>query len=101
MIAFDVSKHYKENFQGTGLKGQLVAPSKYTAILFKKALDMLGDIKTEVVISETQKTDAEEDKIETHKKVVEDFMYIGHTWASYFICHPESNRKFRITVFPG
>ncbi|MBP3616343.1 MAG: type I restriction endonuclease subunit R [Alphaproteobacteria bacterium] len=74
MIAFDVSKHYKENFQGTGLKGQLVAPSKYTAILFKKALDMLGDIKTEVVISETQKTDAEEDKIETHKKVVEDFM---------------------------
>ncbi len=74
MIAFDIWKHFKDNFQRTGLKGQLVAPSKYTAVLFKEALDMLGGIKSEVIISDTQKTDTEEDKLANHKKVVNDFI---------------------------
>ena len=74
MIAFDVHKHYCEYFKGTGLKGQLVAPSKYTAVLFKEALDILGGIKSEVVISDTQLSDIEEDKISNHKKIVNDFI---------------------------
>ena len=30
--AFDISEHYRSNFQDTGLKGQLVAPDKKTAL---------------------------------------------------------------------
>jgi type I restriction enzyme R subunit len=50
-IAFDVSRHFADNFKGTGLKGQLVAPSKRDAITLKKLLDEFGDVTSEVVIS--------------------------------------------------
>lgn len=50
-IAFDVSRHFAENFKGTGLKGQLVAPSKRDAIALKTLLDGFGDVTSEVVIS--------------------------------------------------
>jgi type I restriction enzyme R subunit len=33
--AFDVSEHYRQYWQGTGFKAQLVAPSKASAIRFK------------------------------------------------------------------
>ena len=38
-IAFDVGQHFATNFQGTGLKGQLAAPSKRAAIQLKKLFD--------------------------------------------------------------
>ena len=34
MRAFDVGEHYRANWQGTGFKGQLVAPDKATAIQY-------------------------------------------------------------------
>ena len=73
-IALDVHKHYKENFQGTGLKGQFVAPSKYAAVQFKKTLDLFGDIKSEVIISDTQLDEGDEDKLAEHKAVVNKFL---------------------------
>lgn len=50
-IAFDVSRHFADNFRGTGLKGQLVAPSKRDAITLKRLLDEFGEVTSEVVIS--------------------------------------------------
>lgn len=75
MIALDVHDHFIENFQNTGLKGQLVAPSKYAAVMFKKALDLLGEIRCEVVISDSQAKDVpDEDEDINHKKIVEAYL---------------------------
>lgn len=49
--AFDISEHYRQHWQGTGLKAQLVAPDKASAIRFKEVLDEIGDVSSEVVIS--------------------------------------------------
>ncbi len=73
MIALDVHEHFTKNFQGTGLKAQLVAPSKYAAVLFKKSFDMLGGINTEVVISQANDTDGA-DNLPEHKQAVVDFI---------------------------
>jgi type I restriction enzyme R subunit len=50
-VAFDVGQHYRGNFQGSGLKAQVVAPSKRDAVLLKRLLDEMGDVRCEVVIS--------------------------------------------------
>lgn len=74
MIATDVYDHYTKYFQGTGLKGQLVAPSKYAAVMFQNALEMLGNIKTAVVISDSQTSESDEDKLPEQKAVVERYL---------------------------
>jgi type I restriction enzyme R subunit len=51
MRAFDISEHYRSTWQGTGFKGQLVAPDKSTALRYKQFLDELGQVSSEVVIS--------------------------------------------------
>jgi type I restriction enzyme R subunit len=51
MIALDIHDHYIDNFQNTGLKGQIVMPSKYAAVMCKHALDLLGGVSSEVIIS--------------------------------------------------
>ncbi len=50
-IAWDVSSHYRDAFKGTGFKAQLVAPSKRAALQFKAALDEIGIVTSEVIIS--------------------------------------------------
>ncbi len=51
MRAFDISEHYRENWQGTGFKAQLVAPSKVAALKYLAYLDEIGIVAAEVVIS--------------------------------------------------
>ena len=51
MRAFDISEHYRQNWQGTGFKAQLVAPNKAAALRYKAFLDELGAVSSEVVIS--------------------------------------------------
>ena len=51
MRAFDISAHYRQNWQGTGFKAQLVAPSKAAALKYKAFLDDLGEVTSEVIIS--------------------------------------------------
>lgn len=74
MIALDVNDHFVKNFQNTGLKGQLVAPSKYAAVMFKQALDLLGEIRAEVIISDTLADEGKDDTLSEHKKIVTDYM---------------------------
>lgn len=51
MRAFDISAHYQQNWQGTGFKAQLVAPSKVAALKYKAFLDDIGEVSSEVIIS--------------------------------------------------
>jgi type I restriction enzyme R subunit len=51
MRAFDISEHYRQNWQGTGFKAQLVAPNKAAALGYKAFLDELGAVTSEVIIS--------------------------------------------------
>ena len=60
MIAWDVSLHYQTAYQGTGLKGQLVAPRKETALEYKKFFDGFGMVSSEVLISPPSVREGEE-----------------------------------------
>jgi type I restriction enzyme R subunit len=51
MRAFDISEHYRQNWQGTGFKAQLVAPNKAAALRYKTFLDELGAVTSDVIIS--------------------------------------------------
>ncbi len=51
MRAFDISRHYCSTWQNTGFKGQLVAPSKATALKYHEFLKEIGDVSSEVIIS--------------------------------------------------
>ncbi|MDD4734608.1 MAG: HsdR family type I site-specific deoxyribonuclease [Kiritimatiellae bacterium] len=51
MVAWDVSLHYSMAYQGTGMKGQLVAPDKEAARLYKKTLDEFSMVTSEVLVS--------------------------------------------------
>jgi type I restriction enzyme R subunit len=50
-IALDLSVHFRDNWQGTRYKAQLVTQDKSTALLYKKYLDEFGLVTSEVLIS--------------------------------------------------
>ena len=50
-IARDISKHYEENWKGTFAKGQVVTARKDVALKYKQALDEIGTVTSEVIIS--------------------------------------------------
>ncbi|MEN1761790.1 type I restriction endonuclease subunit R [Anoxynatronum sibiricum] len=51
MRAFDISEHFRSNWQGTGFKAQLVAPNKVSALKYDAYLNELGMVSSDVVIS--------------------------------------------------
>lgn len=64
MIAYDVSEHYSKNWQGTGFKAQIATDSKAAALKFKKCLDEIGKVSSEVVISAPDEREGYEDLYE-------------------------------------
>ena len=60
LIAWDVSLHYAATCQQTGLKGQLVAPDKQTALRFKFFMDQFGLVASEVLISSPSSREGED-----------------------------------------
>ena len=58
--AFDVSEHFRQHWQDTGFKAQLVAPSKAAAMRFKEVLDEIGHVTSEIVISPPEDTEGNE-----------------------------------------
>jgi type I restriction enzyme R subunit len=70
-ISYDIEKHYSENFQDTGLKAQIVAPSKFSAVLFQKFFESSGKIRTAIVISDEHEDGNEENM---HKKEVVEYL---------------------------
>ena len=65
MRTFDISEHYRANWQGTGFKAQLVAPSKIAALKYHEYLKEIGFVSSEVIISAS-------DTRKDHKQVDED-----------------------------
>jgi type I restriction enzyme R subunit len=60
-ISWDISFHYRDNFQKkTPFKGQLVCQSKQAALQYKNFLDEIGIVSTEVLISPPDEREGEE-----------------------------------------
>ncbi|NUN08648.1 MAG: type I restriction endonuclease subunit R [Ignavibacteriaceae bacterium] len=72
-IAWDISTHFRDNWQGTGLKGQLVCQSKIAAIRYKNYLDEIGIVETEVLISPPDEREGEESAYEKSDDLVKNF----------------------------
>jgi len=71
--AFDISEHFRQNWQGTGFKAQLVAPTKAAAIRFKDVLDEIGHVTSEIVISPPDDNEGNEEVDKESKDLVRAF----------------------------
>ena len=95
--ALDISEHFRRHWKGTGFKAQLVAPSKAAAIRFKEALDGIGNVTSEVVISAPDDREGNEEVDEAPRSQVRAF------WADAmkrFGSEQEYNRKI-VDAFKG
>jgi len=71
--AFDISEHYRQHWQGTGFKAQLVAPSKAAAVRFKDVLDEIGHASSAIVISPPDENEGNEEVDQESKDLVRRF----------------------------
>lgn len=71
--AFDISEHFRQHWQGTGFKAQLVAPSKAAAVRFKSVLDEIGHVSSEIIISPPDENEGNEEVDNESKGLVRDF----------------------------
>ena len=62
--AWNISRHYRDNWQGTPFKAQLVCDKKVNAIRYKDFLDEIGLVSTEVLISPLDEREGEESAYE-------------------------------------
>ena len=72
-VALDISQHFEHKYKGTGFKGQLTAPSKAIALKYKKYLDELGMVTSEVVISAPDTREGNDDIYEETSSEVNQF----------------------------
>lgn len=73
VIAWDIGKHFVDNWQETPFKAQLVAPDKATALRYKEFLDEFGEVTSEVLISGPDDREGEEDIHGENKEAVARF----------------------------
>ncbi len=71
--AYDISEHFQKHWQGTGFKAQLAAPSKASALKYKKYLDEFGMVSSEVLISGPDTREDNEDVYEEPSNEVQLF----------------------------
>jgi type I restriction enzyme R subunit len=60
-VAYDISEHFAGAAYTKGMKGQLVASRKNTALLYKKYLDEFGMVTSEVLISPPDEREGEDE----------------------------------------
>jgi type I restriction enzyme R subunit len=95
--AFDISEHFRQHWQGTGFKAQLVAPSKAAAVRFKEMLDEIGHVSSSVIISPPDENEGNEEIDQESKDTVRKF------WSkmmSQYKSEEEYNRQ-TIDAFKG
>jgi type I restriction enzyme, R subunit len=63
-IAWNISLHFRDNWQGTPFKGQLVCDKKINAIRYKEFLDEIGIVSSEVLISSIDEREGEDSAYE-------------------------------------
>lgn len=73
LMAYDISEHFRLNWQGTWAKGQLAADSKTSALTFKKYLDEFGAVSSEVLISAPDDREGNDEVTETKTDEVQIF----------------------------
>lgn len=95
--AFDISEHFRQHWQGTGFKAQLVAPSKAAAVRFKEVLDEIGHVTSEIIISPPDDNEGNEDIDKELRDLVKAFW--GRMMARYKT-EDEYNRQI-IDAFNG
>ncbi|MDI9358337.1 MAG: HsdR family type I site-specific deoxyribonuclease [Phycisphaerales bacterium] len=71
--AWDISDHFVDNIQGTGFKGQLVAPNKTTAIKYRDYINEIGKVSCAVLISAPDMRENHEDAFEENEDLVQKF----------------------------
>lgn len=59
-IAWNLSHHFRDNWQGTPFKAQLVCDKKMNAVRYKEFLDEIGIVSSEVLISAPDDREGEE-----------------------------------------
>ena len=59
-IAWNISLHFRDNWQGTPFKAQLVCDKKVNAIRYKEFLDEIGIVSSEVLISSIDEREGED-----------------------------------------
>lgn len=95
--AFDISEHFRQHWQGTGFKAQLIAPSKAAAVRFKEVLDEIGHVSSAIVISPPDENEGNEEVDQESKDLVRRF------WSSMmarYKTEEEYNRQI-IDAFKG
>lgn len=71
--AFDIAEHFRQYWQETGFKAQLVAPSKAAAIQFREAFKAIGHVEAEVIISPPDDREGNEEVDESTNDKVRQF----------------------------
>ena len=95
--AFDISEHYRQHWQGTGYKAQLVAPSKASAVRFKEILEEIGHVSSEIIISAPDDNEGHEEVDKASKDLVRNFW---DKMMARFKTEDEYNRQI-ISAFKG
>ncbi len=72
-IALDISMHYRDNWQGTPYKAQLVTQDKSSALLYKRYLDEFEMVSSEVLISGPDDREGNEEVDEDNIPAVQQF----------------------------
>lgn len=86
-IAWDISKHYAQNWKGTPFKAQLVAPDKATALLYKGFLDEFGKVTSEVLISGPDEREGYEEVDQVEKLTEDDTAKVVAFWNRMMAKH--------------
>ena len=89
-IAWDVSEHFRDNWQGTPYKAQLVAQDKATALLYKKYFDDFGLVSSEVLISGPDEREGETD---VHEESVDEVKAFWKKMMAKYASETEYNRQ--------
>ncbi|MGV8078918.1 MAG: type I restriction endonuclease subunit R [Syntrophales bacterium] len=90
MRAFDISEHFRETWQGTGFKAQLVAPSKAAALKYQEHLEEIGYVTSEVVISAP---DAREGYEETEEEPTDEVVRFWKKMMKRYGSEEEYNKQ--------
>jgi len=73
VTCWDISRHFRDNWQGTGFKGMLVCDKKLSAIKYKEILDEIGLVSSELLISPIDDREGEDNAYEQSSDKVQRF----------------------------
>ncbi|MGO1729943.1 MAG: type I restriction endonuclease subunit R [Flavobacteriaceae bacterium] len=91
-IAWDITRHYQENFQGTGLKGQLICSTKRTAVKYYNYLKQIGKVSVALVISAPDDREGEESAYTSTSEDVKKF------WSAMMDQHANAKKYEENTI---